>query len=308
MRSLTKHSTSAISYYPQLNMAEMEPPNYRDVPELKDYLLEDVVSTGKHLGTGSFGSVVEVTVGGTVCAGKKIHVALLDPQAEGMQKMVERFVSECKLMSKVRHPNIVQFMGLCFLEDSPHPMLVMECLDTNLDSILEKKKNLPFPLVLHVLLDITKGLVYLHSLKPQPIIHRDLTARNILLYSASMQAKIADLGNAMMIDEMRLSKTLSQAPGTTPYMPPEALQTEAKYNTMLDVFSFGHLALFAVLEEFPGDLLAITYSDPLTDELKARSEVERREAYIRKLFAKLTKEHPITQLILQCLHNVPAKR
>ena len=286
----------------------MEFRSYRDVPEIKDYLLDDVVSTGRHLGTGSFGSVVEMTVGGTMCAGKKIHVALLDPQAEGMQKMVERFVSECKLISKVRHPNIVQFMGLCFLEDSTHPMLVMERLDTNLDSILEKKNNLPFPLVIHILLDITKGLVYLHSLKPQPIIHRDLTARNILLYLASMQAKIADLGNAMMIDEMRLSKTLSQAPGTTPYMPPEALQAEAKYNTMLDVFSFGHLALFAVLEEFPGDLLAITYSDPLTDELKARSEVERREAYIRKLFTKLTKEHPITQLILQCLHNVPAKR
>ena len=292
-------------------MAEMEPaqfPNYRDIPELKDLLLEDVISTGKHLGTGSFGSVVEVTVGGAVCAGKNIHVALLDPQDEGTQKMVDRFISECRLMSKVRHPNIVQFMGLCFLEDNPHPMLVMERLDTNLDSILEKKKNLPFPLVLHILLDITKGLVYLHSLKPQPIVHRDLTARNILLYSASMQAKIADLGNAMMIDEMRLSRTLSQAPGTTLYMPPEALQPEAKYNTMLDVFSFGHLALFAVLEEFPRDLLAITYSDPLTDELKARSEVERRETYIRKLFAKLTKEHPITQLILQCLHNVPTKR
>ena len=117
----------------------------------------------------------------------------------------------------------------------------------------------------------------------------------------------------MMIDEMRLSRTLSQAPGTTPYMPPEALppealQPEAKYNTMLDVFSFGHLALFAVLQEFPGDRLASTYSDPLTDELKARSEVERREAYIRKLFSKLTKEHPITKLILQCLHNIPAKR
>ena len=165
-------------------MAEKEPaqfPDYRDVPELKDYLLEGVVSTGKHLGTSSFGSVVEVTVGGTLCAGKKIRVALLDPQHEGMQKMVDRFVSECKLMSKVRHPNIVQFMGLYFLEESPHPMLIMERLDTNLDNVLEKKNNLPFPLMLHILLDITKGLVYLHSLKPQPIIHRDLTARNILL-------------------------------------------------------------------------------------------------------------------------------
>ena len=283
-------------------------PNYRDVPELKDFLLDDVTSTGKRLGTGSFGTVVEVTIGGTLYAGKKLHVALLDQEDEGMQRMVDRFVSECKLMSKVRHPNIVQFMGLCFLEDSPYPMLVMERLDTNLDNILEKKKNLPFPLVLRVLLDVTKGLVYMHSLKPQPIIHRDLTARNILLYSASMQAKIADLGNAMMIDQTKLSRTLSQAPGTTPYMPPEALQPEAKYNTMLDVFSFGHLALFAVLEEYPGDLLPITYSDPLTDELKARSEVERREAYIRKLFAKLTKDHPITKLVLQCLHNVPDKR
>lgn len=294
-------------------MAEEEPAqlplaNNRDVPELKDYLLEDVTSTGKRLGTGAFGTVVEVTVGGTLCAGKKLHIALLDPEDEGMQRMVDRFVSECKLMSKVRHPNIVQFMGLCFFDDSPHPMLVMERLDTNLDNVLEKRKNLSFSLVLHILLDIAKGLVYLHSLKPQPIIHRDLTARNILLNSASMQAKIADLGNAMMIDQMQLSRTLSQAPGTTPYMPPEALLQEAKYNTMLDIFSFGHLALFAILEEFPSDLLPITYNDPLTDELKARSEVERREIYIRKLFAKLTKEHVITKTVLQCLHNVPDKR
>ena len=77
MHNLTELSTSAISYYPQLNMAEMDPPNYRDVPELKDHLLEDVVSTGRHLGTGSFGSVMEVTVGGTMCAGKKIHVKLM---------------------------------------------------------------------------------------------------------------------------------------------------------------------------------------------------------------------------------------
>ena len=180
-------------------MAEKEParfPNYQDVPELKDYLLEDVTSTGKCLGTGSFGNVVEVTIRSTLYAGKKLHGALLDQEDEGMQKMVDRFVSECKLMSKIRHPNIVQFMGLCFLEDSPYPILVMECMDTNLDNILKKGMNLPFPLVLHILLDVTKGLVYLHTLKPQLIIHRDLTARNILFNSASMQTKIADLGNA----------------------------------------------------------------------------------------------------------------
>ena len=131
-------------------MVSLQParfPNYQDVPELKDYLLEDVTSTGKCLGTGSFGNVVEVTIGSTLYAGKKLHGALLDQEDEGMQKMVDRFVSECKLMSKIHHPNIVQFMGLCFLEDSPYPILVMECMDTNLDNILKKGMNLPFPLL-----------------------------------------------------------------------------------------------------------------------------------------------------------------
>ena len=291
-------------------MAEQQPDTnvFRNAPELMDYVLEDVTTTGKRLGTGAFGTVSEVLVGGTLCAGKQLHAALLVQEDEGMQRVVERFVTECKLMSKVRHPNIIQFMGLCYNDDSAYPMLVMERMDTNLDTTLEQRKNLPFAVVLRILFDVAKGLVYLHGLKPQPIIHRDLTARNVLLYSASMHAKIADLGNALMIDQQKLSNALTQAPGTTLYMPPEALQTEAQYNTSLDIFSFGQLALFSVLQEFPGDLLPVTYSDTLTDELKARSEVDRREVYIRKLFDKLTKEHPITRVILQCLYNAPEKR
>ena len=280
---------------------------YKDVPELHDYLLEDITRTNKLLGTGAFGTVEEVTLGGTICAGKKLHGTLLEAEGEGLQRIMERFISECKLMSKVRHPNIVQFIGLCFFDDSPHPMIVMERLDTNLDDLLEKQKSLPLPLVLHILHDVTKGLSYLHGFKP-PVVHRDLTARNILLTSASMHAKIADLGNALIIDKKKLSRTLSQMPGTTAYMPPEALQNAPMYNTALDVFSFGHLVLFAVLEEFPDDLLPIPYNDPLTDELKARSEVERREEYIRMLFAKLTKNHLITRMILQCLNNNPEAR
>ena len=281
--------------------------NYRDIPELKDYLLEDITRTGIRLGTGAFGTVEEVTVGGTVCTGKKLHATLLDPQDEGVQRVIERFVSECKLMSKVRHPNVIQFIGLGFFKDSPHPMLVMERLDTNLDALLERRKSLPLPLVLHILHDITKGLAYLHGFKP-PIVHRDLTARNILLTSASMQAKIADLGNALMIDKSKLSRTLSQVPGATSYMPPEALEKAPMYNTALDVFSFGHLVLFAILEEFPGDLLPVPYNDSLIGELRARSEVERREKYIWKLFTKLTRDHIITQMTLKCLHNNPEVR
>ena len=275
--------------------------------ELNDYLLEDVTKTGKRLGNGAFGTVEEVMVGGTICAGKKLHANLLDPQDEGAERVLERFITECKLMSKVRHPNVVQFIGLGYVDDSPHPVLVMERLDTNLDILLERKKSLPLPLVLHILLDITKGLSYLHGFKP-PIVHRDLTARNVLLTSASMQAKIADLGNALMIDKHTLSRTLSQVPGTTSYMPPEALEKSPMYNTALDIFSFGHLVLFSILEEFPGDLRPIGYNDPLTGDLRARSEVERREQYILRLFDKLTRDHPITRMTIECLSNNPDRR
>lgn len=283
-------------------------PRYSDIPGLKGYILKDVQKTGKKLGFGAFGMVEELTYGGTICAGKKLHAELLDVRNEGIQRTIDRFISECKLMSKIRHPRIVLFMGLCFFDDSPYPMLVMEKVDVNLETILETRKNIPLPLTLRILQDVAEGLIHMHGQNP-PIIHRDLTARNVLVNRASMRAKIADLGNALcMVDRNKLTNHLSQAPGTFPYMPPEALLNEPSYDSMLDMFSFGHLALFAVIQEFPKDILPPTYYDESLNELKARSEVERRDKYIKKLYAKLTNAHVVTKMILQCLHNMPQKR
>ena len=282
--------------------------NYEDVPELREFFLSNARKTGKMLGSGAFGIVEELTVGGTICAGKMLHSILLDKLNEGADRIMERFVSECRLMSKVRHPNIVQFMGLCIFDDCTHPVLVMEAVDTSLEDILETHDNLPLPLVLHILLDITRGLIYLHDSQKPPIVHRDLTARNVLIDKASMRAKIADLGNALMIDPAKLSMTLSQAPGTLPYMPPEALELNPKYDTSLDMFSFGHLALFAVLQQNPGQLLPPNYVDKHTNKLLARSEVQRREKCIEMLVEKLTKDHLTTKMIIQCLSNTQAKR
>ena len=281
--------------------------NYRDIPELSEFFLNDVRKTGKTLGSGAFGIVEELSVGGTICAGKMLHTILLNELNEGADKIIKRFVSECRLMSKLRHPNIVQFMGLCLYDDCAHPVLMMEEVDTNLECILESHNNLPLSLILHILHDITKGLVYLHDNQKPSVIHRDLTARNILVDKASMKAKIADLGNALMIDPIKLSITLTQAPGTLPYMPPEALVSNPKYDTSLDMFSYGHLALFSIIQEFPGDLLPPTYSNKM-DKLVARSEVQRRKKYIDILVDKLTKHNSITKMIIQCLHNTPTKR
>ena len=249
--------------------------------DLEEFLIENVVKTGRRLGIGAYGEVVELLVDDTIlCAGKQLHDALIDPFNIGSEVSIARFSSECALMSQVDHNNIVQFMGVCFLDTSVHPLLVMERLDTSLDNILERRIGIPPPLILSVLLDISRGLVYLHEFTP-PIVHRDLTARNVLIKSPTMQAKIADLGNAMVVDPSKL-QMLSKAPGTTSYMPPEALQDVPKYDTQLDVFSFGHLTLYALIEEFP-TVMPNTYNDPVTRELRARTEIERREKYIDKL-------------------------
>ena len=274
--------------------------------DLKEYLIDNVKKTGNKLGTGAFGEVWELLVdGATLCAGKQLHDILVDPLNIGSEASAARFSSECSLMAQVDHPNIVQFMGVCFIEPSVHPLLVMERLDTSLDNVLEKQANIPLPVVISVLLDIASGLVYLHEFTP-PIVHRDLTARNVLLKLPSLQAKIADLGNAMIVDPSKL-RILSKAPGTTSYMPPEALQEVPKYDTQLDIFSFGHLALYALTEEFP-TVTANTYINRETKKLQARTEVERRNKHVGKMTVKMTEENKITKVIIRCLHNLPEER
>lgn len=147
-------------------------------------------------------------------------------------------------MSNVCHPNITQFLGLCFLPNCQLPVLLMERLDGSLDDLLETIPNIPLALKRSILDDVASGLHYLHSQCPQ-IIHRDLTATNVLLTSF-LAAKITDFGNSRIVNQQseQLTETLSRFPGTLVYMAPEALETLSCYGPSLDVFSFGHLALF----------------------------------------------------------------
>ena len=223
-------------------------------------------ATGKQLGTGSYGSVEEVTlifefviaiiilhyfqveVNGLICAGKKIHDILIDTANAGVENVAGKYVQECQLMSDLRHPNITLFLGVCFLPNCQLPVLLMERLDGSLDDLLETVPNIPLALKRSVLEDVSRGLLYLHKHTPQ-IIHRDLTAKNVLLTSYFV-AKITDLGNSRIVNLQpgQLARTLSRLPGTLVYMPPEALSASSRYGPSLDVFSFGHLALFTLIQ------------------------------------------------------------
>ncbi len=181
-------------------MGNMAKSNLRADPRLEGFLLPSVRPTGRTLGTGSFGTVEELEVEGLVCAGKKLHALLVKHEYQGKQHMVEKFVEECALLSRLRHPLIVQFLGICFLEDSDLPILVMEYLPYSLSSLLERseKGDIPLAMKYSILHDIALGLAYLHAFTP-PVIHRDLTANNVLLTSA-MVAKIVDLGVARVLN------------------------------------------------------------------------------------------------------------
>ncbi len=184
----------------------------------------------------------------THCAGKKLHEALIECGNEGISDMVSRYLQECQLMSRLNHPNITQFLGLCFLPGTQLPVLVMEKLYTNLDDLLEHVHSIPLFQKCSVLEDVTCGLLYLHTRKPL-IVHRDLTARNILL-TESLTAKITDMGNSRIVDLKpgQMAKSLTRYPGTLAYMPPEAMDEKSSYGPSIDVFSLGHLALYTVLQ------------------------------------------------------------
>ena len=217
-----------------------------------------------------------------------------------------KFFSEFRILSSLCHPNIVQYQCVCPLPKSESPALVMEQLKTNLHDYLLNPSyaNLPLNAKVSILHDIAKGLAYLHNHKPA-VIHRDLTARNVLLNSEGL-AKISDFGNSRIIDVDPACSThfqsTSHVPGTIIYMPPEACSDRAKFNKKLDIFSFGHLALFTATQVFPCELLPVTFCDD-DEKLCARTEVERRQKYIDQLEQQLGGDHDLIKLIKQCLHN-----
>ena len=192
--------------------------------------------------------------------------------------------------------------------DQPLPVLLMERLMSSLHAYLlhPDNANIPVERKVSILHDTASGLDYLHSHTPA-IIHRDLTAKNVLLDS-ELRAKIADFGNSqiMDLDPIATPATLTSLPGTLEYMPPKAQGGRVMYDPSLDVFSFGHLSLFTITQT-PVQLLPPTYYDNSTGEIHGRSEVKRRVQFVEAAEQLLSENQSLVALIKQCLHNNPAQ-
>ena len=172
---------------------------------------DEIQITEKCLGRGGWGIVNEGRYCGCTVAVKEIHELILSPHN------IRLFEREMNIASKCRHPHLLQFIGATVDEGSP--LFVTELMEKSLRTLLEQRQ-LSETEIRTISLDVARALNYLHQKKPEPIIHRDVSSANVLLWRQGDQwrAKVSDYGTANFIQQ-----TMTVAPGAMIYSAPEAL-------------------------------------------------------------------------------------
>ena len=305
----TQYQTLSTHFFQRRSLKMAQRPGQPDVrAALQRYQLHGVRETGEELGRGSYAAVVEVDYKGMGCAAKKIY-SILSQRGEG-DRLVARFEEECRLLGALRHPHIVQFLGIYFDPATDLPVLVMEFLPTTLARCVERYGRLPAEICYAILRDVALGLRYLHEQRPR-VIHRDLSANNVLL-TGDMAAKISDLGVAkiLQINPAEMSH-MTQTPGTQSYMAPEALRPNPRYDIEVDVFSFGVMLVHVLCGQWPMPVEATRVDPRNPARVIGLSEVERRAEYLDVIGRPSEEEeegHPLMPLIERCLSNSPNLR
>ena len=257
------------------------------------------------LGSGSYGKVCKAKLNELPCAAKLLHIILFQFEDPRSQTIRRRFEQECEILKNVRHPNVVQYLGVTHDLQSGLPILLMELLDGNLTDFLEHSDG---PILYHLQVnlwhDIALALTYLHS---KHIIHRDLSGNNVLLIAGS-RAKVTDFGMSKLSVVDASMSHLTQCPGTPLYMSPEALRTPPIYTDKLDVFSSGVVAIQIITRHYPDpgpDMLERDDpSSPTGVVFAPIPEVERRKNHIDLI----DREHPMLPVLRSCLKDRERER
>ena len=271
--------------------------------KLPDLLISNLDLFSTELGRGADATVYQAEWNGTLCAAKRLHEALLmDESLGGVEKLVSNFENECRTWSKLRHPNIVQFLGVYLEQGSRLPVLIIEKMDTSLRWYLENHTKEKFPLDLKavVLHQITQALAYLHSQDP-PLVHHDLSPNNVLLNVETFVTKLTDFGMSRAINPSSNIRK-SSIKGTPAFMPPEALQKPPHYNEKLDI-SFGNIILSTITHRWPEPCHLTQYKG---DQLIALDEFQRRERYVEMFTAQ--EKQLFLPTVRRCLENRSDKR
>ncbi|PKA46144.1 Serine/threonine-protein kinase HT1 [Apostasia shenzhenica] len=156
-----------------------------------------------------------------------VAIKVLKPERVNVD-MQREFAQEVYIMRKVRHKNVVQFIGAC--TRPPSLCIVTEFMSGgSVYDFLHKQKGLfKLPALLRVAIDVSKGMAYLHQ---NNIIHRDLKAANLLMdgnEASNLVVKVADFGVARVKAQ---SGVMTAETGTYRWMAPEGLRPTIPKNT-----------------------------------------------------------------------------
>ena len=173
----------------------------------------EIQITENCLGRGGWGSVNEGTYCGCTVAVKQIHDLILSRHNRLL------FEREMNIASACRHPCLLQFIGAT--NDEGSPLFVTELMEKSLRASFEERP-LSETEIRVISLDVARALNYLHQKKPSPIIHRDVSSANVLLWRQGDQwrGKVSDYGTANFMQQ-----TMTVAPGAMIYCAPEALSS-----------------------------------------------------------------------------------
>ena len=187
--------------------------NERSHHQTPDWLIprDQIQLTDKCLGKGGWRSVTEGKYCGCAVAVKQIYEMIL---SDHNRRLFER---EMSIAARCRHPCMLQFIGAT--NDEGSPLFVTELMESSLRALLEQRPLSSLEVSV-ISLDVARALNYLHLQKPSPIIHRDISSANVLLWRQADQwrGKVSDYGTANI-----LQHTISVGPGAMIYSAPEAL-------------------------------------------------------------------------------------
>jgi hypothetical protein len=186
------------------------------------------------LGQGGFGGVYKgfLRDSNSFVAVKRV--------SKGSKQGIKEYASEVKIISQLRHKNLVQLIGWC--HERGELLLVYELMPNgSLDSHLFKEESLlTWAMRYNVAQGLASALLYLHEEWEQCVVHRDIKSSNIML-DPNFNTKLGDFGLARFVDRLKGSQTTILA-GTMGYMAPECVTTNKAIKES-DVYSFGIVAL-----------------------------------------------------------------
>ena len=199
---------------------------------------DEVQVTQEILGRGGWGEVKVGVFRGTRVAVKCLYEVILS------EYNLTLFSREMDIASRVRHPNLLQFIGATKIGN---PLIITELMSTSLRKELEKSP-LTRPQIIGISNDVASALNYLHLWKPQPILHRDVSSANVLLEASSSgqwKGKLSDYGSANLLHQIRTA-----APGSPSYAAPEAI-SPPRHSSAMDIYSFGVLFMEMATRRLP---------------------------------------------------------